>query len=379
MLATMRGGRPAVLLSVLLLSGCGNPGSPLPPSLMLPQPVVDLGAYRTGNDVALHWTMTRRTTDRLLLKGDQRAAICRALGTGECEAIAVLLLSAGGPGSYTDHLPADLAEGPVRLVRYEVRLENRKRRDSGASNPAYTLAGWAPPPVLSVGVTPEEKGLVVSWKAPVGEAVPVPGAKLMVRMQRDRILGAADSAKPDKEETRAGVPQPLEQTLEAPMHPPVMDNEPWSPDHIVDADARFSRSYRYTVQFVEQMELNGHFIEISGVAGQSAVVAAKDTFPPAVPSDLAAVANAGGNSIDLSWTAGAEPDLAGYRVYRRIAGAQAAPVRVSGADLLTTPAWSDTAVSKGERYAYSVSATDTSGNESGRSPEVVEALPADSQ
>ena len=109
---------------------------------------------------------------------------------------------------------------------------------------------------------------------------------------------------------------------------------------------------------------------------------ARDVYPPAVPAGLAAVANVEGGTqgaIDLAWSADADPDTAGYVVYRRMAGSAAAPERVSGfksgAGLLPSPTWSDTDVKKGVRYAYSVSAVDASGNESARSPEVTEGLP----
>jgi hypothetical protein len=40
-----------------------------------------------------------------------------------------------------------------------------------------------------------------------------------------------------------------------------------------------------------------------------------DTSPPAAPTGL--VAAAGEGSVSLDWTDNSEPDLAGYRVYRR--------------------------------------------------------------
>ncbi len=52
----------------VLLPGCGTPGAPQPPSLNLPAPVEDLSAIRTGDQVALTWTMPRRNTDKTLLK-----------------------------------------------------------------------------------------------------------------------------------------------------------------------------------------------------------------------------------------------------------------------------------------------------------------------
>ena len=70
---------------LLFLTACGMVAPPQPPSLHLPQPVTDLTAIRVGNDVHLHWTMPKRSTDRVLLEDDQDAHICRSLANGSCD------------------------------------------------------------------------------------------------------------------------------------------------------------------------------------------------------------------------------------------------------------------------------------------------------
>ena len=72
-------------LALPWLTACGTPGPPQPPSLHLPQPPTDLTAARIGNEVHLHWTMPKRSTDRVLLKGDQNAHICRSIAKSPCE------------------------------------------------------------------------------------------------------------------------------------------------------------------------------------------------------------------------------------------------------------------------------------------------------
>jgi fibronectin type 3 domain-containing protein len=128
------------------------------------------------------------------------------------------------------------------------------------------------------------------------------------------------------------------------------------------------------VERVARLTLDGHLVEVSGGPSAPATIAARDVFPPAVPQGLEAVADDQGSAIDLSWTPGTEADLAGYRVYRRIAASSEPAARVSGTTLLPDPAWRDQSAQAGVRYAYSVSATDKSGNESARSPEVLEIL-----
>jgi len=357
----------------VLFTGCGNPGSPQPPSLKLPQPVTDLRASRTSDTVTLHWTMPGRATDNVALRGDQRVLICRALASQPCALAGELLVQAGAPAEFTDTLPAPLQGGPPQLLRYEVELQNHAGQSAGSSNPAYSAAGYAPPPLLAVTAEATRTGMLVRWQAPAAGQADAPETHLLVRLQRDRVLAPGASAMPGSGETTAGVPQPLEQTLEAVEH---QSSGSWSPDHTLDAEAAPNRNYRYTAQLVEQVTLAGHLLEIDGVSAQTGIVSAKDVFPPVVPHDLAAVANGEGGTIDLSWSAGEDKDVTGYVVYRRIEGSSEAPARVSGKAPLPATAWSDTKAVPGTRYSYSVSAVDTSGNESARSMEVSETLPA---
>jgi hypothetical protein len=80
------------------------------------------------------------------------------------------------------------------------------------------------------------------------------------------------------------------------------------------------------------------------------------------------------HAVDLSWTPISDPGLAGYIVYRRVA-ASGVPQRITPPNKpIPVPAWRDTDITPGERYAYSVSAVDASGNESGRSAEVEDGI-----
>ncbi len=362
-------------LSVVLgVAGCGNPGLPLPPSLMLPQPVNDLRVSRTGDTVTLLWTMPSRSTDRVPLHGDVPVAICRVEENGACRRPLGLLKEAGKSAAFSETLPPEWRSGPARLLRYEVRLGNRRRMDAGPSNPAWTVAGAAPPAIRSASAEATAEGIAVHWTGAPPQDTPPDGAKLLVRLQRERVSEPGESAKPDKAEQAQGVPQPVQQVLEAAQHAGPGATG-WSPGETVDSGALLNRSYRYTVQLVEQLTLDGHVLEVDGEPARTPLVDARDRFAPATPGDLAAVSNADGGTIDLSWNADAEADLAGYFVYRRLESDGGPPVRVSGAGPLPGTSWSDPHPVKGVRYSYSVSAVDRSGNESARSGETVEALP----
>src|SRR5215472_12970767 len=66
-------------VAAVLLAGCATPGPPLPPSLELPRPVMDLEATREGNRVLLTWTPPTETTDKLRIRHAGPTAICRKI------------------------------------------------------------------------------------------------------------------------------------------------------------------------------------------------------------------------------------------------------------------------------------------------------------
>ena len=91
-----------------------------------------------------------------------------------------------------------------------------------------------------------------------------------------------------------------------------------------------------------------------------------DTTPPNAPAGLAA--NAGDGRVDLNWSANTEPDLAGY-VVSRAPNSTGPYDRLTGS-LLSTTGYTDTTVTNGATYFYSVTAEDASGNTSAASATV---------
>ena len=90
-----------------------------------------------------------------------------------------------------------------------------------------------------------------------------------------------------------------------------------------------------------------------------------DTTAPAAPTALAATA--GDTTIDLTWNANSENDLAGYKLFRsETAGG---PYTQIGTGLLTGTAATDTGLTNGTTYYYVLTAVDVWNNESGDSNE----------
>ena len=94
-----------------------------------------------------------------------------------------------------------------------------------------------------------------------------------------------------------------------------------------------------------------------------------DTFPPAAPKDIRAIASEG--TISLIWEPNTEKDLAGYVVLRGVEPAPTLQAVTSESEPMSEPSFKD-AVQPGIAYVYAVRAVDKAGNMSPLSARVVE-------
>ncbi|HKN21548.1 MAG TPA: fibronectin type III domain-containing protein [Terracidiphilus sp.] len=357
-----------LLCSGVALAGCGMPGAPQPPSLQLLDRVGDLSAVRTGNQVALTWSMPKRDTDKVVLKGNVTVRICRNESVAAaCSAAATLQVAPEARGSFTDTLPPTLAEGAPRVLTYFVELDNRKGRTAGLSNGAQILAGEAPAAVNGLAAEMRRDGVLLQW-------VPAPPAAppVAVRLVRKLVSTPAPAPIKSTEGPLAPRPEPLERTLLVEPGPYV--------DQALDSSILFGETYEYRAQRVARVTVNGETLELAGPLSGPVRIAAVNVFPPAVPRGLAAVATAGaegaGPAIDLNWQPGTEVDLAGYMVYRSEAGQpESSWQRISPAQPEAAPYYHDASVQPGHTYRYAVSAVDQQGHESEKSAAASEAVP----
>src|SRR5206468_2563899 len=74
----------------------------------------------------------------------------------------------GAAADYSVPLPAALAAGAPRPVRFYVEGVNRNQRSAGLSNAAAILAGQSPAPVEGLTAEVQKSGIVLHWAA--GEA-----------------------------------------------------------------------------------------------------------------------------------------------------------------------------------------------------------------
>ena len=354
-----KGWAALAVVSCAFLSACGTPGAPQPPSLNLADPVTDLSAIRTGNQVTLTWTMPKRNTDKTPTKGNVATRVCRREGTGACNQVGTdVMVAPGGTGSYTDTLAGTLTSGDARPVSYSVELRNKKGRSAGLSNAASVLAGEAPRPVAGLKAEVRKQGVVLSWTAD--------GESAAVRLQRRLLTPPATKAQQG----------PLAPPPEA-IHETLLVDSGAQQGRAMDTTVRFGESYEYRAQRVTRVNVDGKTLELAGELSAPVDVEAKDVFPPNVPLGLVAVAAAGENgagpAIDLSWQPNTDSDLAGYVVYRR--EGDGGWQRVSPATPVVEPAFHDPQVQPGHTYRYAVSAVDNGGHESARSAEAQETVP----
>lgn len=347
--------------------GCGTPGAPQPPSLKLPDRVTDLGAVRAGNQVTLTWTMPKRDTGKVALKGPVTVAICRReenpAHKNVCLPAGQISVAPGVKGKFVDALPAALTSGAPRGLAYFVELKNRRGRSAGLSNAAAVVAGAAPAPVESFTASPRKNGVALAWAA--GDSSEA------VRLYRKLV--SAPAVKPAKKK-RAET-----EMLSAPRAPEeeklLVDSDS---GRALDPSAEYGSVYEYRAQRLARVTVDGRTVDLGGEITTPVRIDFEDTFPPAIPQGLAAVATpASGQtpaSIDLNWLPGTDRNLAGYAVYRREGNGPWQ--RISPATPVVGPAFHDATVQPGHTYRYAVTAISQTGHESHRSAEAEETVPA---
>jgi hypothetical protein len=133
-----------------------------------------------------------------------------------------------------------------------------------------------------------------------------------------------------------------------------------------DRSALIGNHYQYIIR--ASATVRPPFLESDD--SQAAEVFFNDVFPPGVPSGLMTVA--GDSFIALSWEIPPDPDLAGFRIWRRSEAEEDFMLLTS--DPIWENAYNDSEVKKNITYYYAVTSMDKSGNESQRSEAVSEII-----
>ena len=368
----LRAIRPRAVLCAFLAaaaSGCGKKGPPLPPVRVLPRPAQNVHVRQIGPDVVIEATLSLSRTDGSPLGPGAAVRIMKMrpaptlkprgvsvrylLVVFQKEAKVVISFSGAelqhaltsGRLVYHERGAADVGPGavpgaPGPRYLYAVQVVDEQEERSPLSVPQEIQL--APPPKAPVGLaaTAAEGEVRLSWES--GE----PGAT-------KELFNVYRRAAAEEEE-------PLQPLNLAPI-----------PDRTcVDTKFQYGVTYRYSVRALltppPPLRESAPSAEVE--------VRPLDVYSPKAPTGLAAAVE--GQAIKLYWFPNSEPDLRGYRIYRRQEGQE---FRLIGEVDAAETSFADTTAARGVRYHYAVTAVDgaTPPNESARSEEVSEGLPAD--
>lgn len=197
-----------------------------------------------------------------------------------------------------------------------------------------------------VAVAYDEQAFMIRWEpaadARLAEAPPQP----------DGLLPSRPIVAPVAPTKYEVYPADTAQSASGPVMAPMpLNAEPLTVPEFKVPGVAFGRERCFIVRPVDVVS----GITVRGPRSAPSCVAPVDTFPPATPRNLQAVAGAG--TISLIWEANSEPDLAGYIVLRGDAAGDTltpltpAPIR--------DPRFDDATVQPGVRYVYVVVAVDT--------------------
>jgi len=305
-------------LAALAAAGCGYLGEPLPPLANIPASVADLTAVQRGAQILAQFTLPPLTTEtrpiRSPLELDLRIGESEAPFREESWAARARKVTGGRVSGGTAKFEIPSAEWNGKQVLVTVRTVGGNGKPSAWSN--FVAVPVVAPPEMptDVQVKAVPAGVALTWNAT--------GKQFRVFRQ-----------------TGTGEPEAVA-TVEQPA---------WT-----DPGTQYGQHYTFQVQTIVALGQNR---EAQSELSATAEITPKDIFPPAVPAGLRAAASP--NSVELSWDANTETDLAGYRIYRSVPGGPVEKIADSA-----IPAYSDHNIEREKTYRYEISAVDRLGNES---------------
>jgi predicted small lipoprotein YifL len=261
---------------------------------------------------------------------------------------------AGEPGQRTDlaAVPAEAevafgpAAGPVVRVPsryYAVGGRSRRGRPGPLSRRVALPLVALPPAPEAPRVTYDEKQVTVSWTGPAGIRQPVqpPAPEGLLEA---RALVAGSSAHTYNVYAIGGTGAAAA-TAAAPANASPLSGTRFDIDPVPFGEERCF--------LVRTVERHGQ-ATVESAPSPVTCTTPRDTFPPAVPRNLAAVGAEG--AVNLIWEASGSADLAGYLVLRGEATGGA--LQVVTPEPVHETTFRDAAVKAGVRYVYAVVAVD---------------------
>ncbi len=337
-----------LLLIMLLMSGCGKKGPPLPPLVRLPAAPQDFVAVRRGSSVAIAFALPSTNADRTSPADLARVDVYALTGPSTLTPDEILRRGTR-VGSVVANPPAD----PDTPADPGATASSREGLDQGATARLSDVidVGRVDGQLrsyLAVGVNGRGRRGAVSARAliPLDGSPPSPPPAAIDYDEAEIRVTWPDAALGTG--TRIGYHVYPSAGAERPLTVAPIDAPGF-----VDRAIEWGTRRCYVVRTVDRME----GINIESDASAPSCVTLEDTFPPAAPTGLRAVADVA--TVNLIWAPNTEPDLAGYVVLRAIAPAtDLTPVNATPTIDTTL---TDTVPSLA-RVSYAIRAVDKAGN-----------------
>ena len=239
---------------------------------------------------------------------------------------------------------------PVRRTYVAIAVSTRGRESRPSSSVAVPLGGPPSPPSSPV-VSYTEEEISIVWSPAVTARLPVQ------EPDTDSVLSSSPILEPQIP-TRYEVydVSPVAEA-DAMVMPEPLDSSPLTVASHSDRRIEFGVERCYAVRTVDSVD-SADTLEIRSQPSESTCVSLVDTFPPAAPTRLVAVASEG--AVSLGWAGNTEVDIAGYFVLR--GRPRRRPAAVTLDLLIVDPVeetnYRDTTVEVGVSYVYAVQAVD---------------------
>ena len=373
--------RTAAILLLAVLPACGKRGDPLPPLGRTPQPVRELSVAQRGGELEIRYVTPRTTTGGVRLDLHEVEVLT---ARGDTEFAKALVESRKvAPGEtvlVTQPLPP-----PGTKLRFAARAV--AGGDRSALTPLVTVLVQPPPEPpsdLLARLTPE--AVVLTWSGVVPSPPPLPSPSPAPSPSPGAAIAASPAPVVSPTPAAAGSPAPSPAPATptavppgtkpaAPALPPPkpatpgfrifrrdpvasydapMNPVPITTNAFEDRTAGAGPRYCYVVRAAASVEP-----VIESTPSNEVCVEITDVAPPAAPAGVTTVVAV--DAVDVSWSPSAEPDLAGYRVYRAPEGGS--PARLAEV-LPGQTTWRDPKPGRGGLFLYTVTAFDRAGNES---------------
>lgn len=352
-----------------LACSCGRKGEILPPLALVPQPIQTLTTGQRGDRVVLDWPASTAYIDGRSLPSSAVTEIWALRNKAEEANVPRDRAVVGFLGKARRLAVLDIYGRPV--------LENKTIAPPPGTLPLAAFHWeWTLTPddwkatrlIFGVRVKTGKRtfsDFVYMGRWPRSVSRPPSPLRAVVRVDRIEIRWTAPSANTD-----GSTPPSLKgynvYRKSSSGLPVRLNNSTVAAPYFMDRDFEFGVPYSYHVTALSGTE--PPYIESDD--SDVLEITPADVFPPSPPSGLESVTAPG--LVTLIWERSSETDLAGYRVWRKTAGES--EFRALTPAAIPENMFTDTAVEKGVRYDYAVSALDRAGNESPRSSVLTEII-----